>query len=336
MFKVSAKHLLTGDELSRSELEGLIDYAIELKSSRDNGTAERPLIGKHLAMLFEKPSLRTRMSFSIAMQELGGTTVESLSSTSKKEEPEDVARVLSGYVHAVMVRTHEQSVLERMASKSSIPIINGLSELHHPCQIMADLMTLKQTFGKLAGLKVAYIGDGNNILHSLLLMAPYIGVHLTYACPEGYEPSGFIVKKAKARARSSGGSIQAFDKPMDAVAGANAIYTDVWTSMGFESQESDRERAFEGYQVNETLYAAAAPNAVVMHCLPMIRGKEISDTMADHENSVLFRQSENRLHVQKALIVGLLNRLAIPGHVAQTAGLGVAGKSSTGGRAQLA
>lgn len=308
MFSISAKHFLTGEELGRGELEGLIDYAIQLKKDRDQGRLTPTLVGRHLGLLFEKPSLRTRLSFQVAMQELGGATVESTSQTSKKEEPEDVARVLGGYVHAVMVRTHEQKILERMVSRSPVPIINGLSDTHHPCQILADLMTLKQKFGKLAGLKLAYVGDGNNILHSLLLLAPFLGVHVTYACPEGYEPSGFIVKKAKARAKEGGASIQGFAKPMDAVKGAHAIYTDVWVSMGFEGQEEERERAFDGYQVNDTLLAQAAPGAVAMHCLPMIRGKEITDTVADGPNSVLFQQSENRLHVQKALLHGLLSR----------------------------
>ncbi len=307
MFKLSAKHFLTGEELSRSELEGLLDYADQLKKERDQGQFTHPLTGKHLALMFEKPSLRTRMSFTVAMQELGGATVESLSSTSKKEEPEDVARVLAGYVHAVMIRTHEQKILDRMVSKSPIPIINGLSDTHHPCQTLADLLTLKQRFGKLAGLKVAYIGDGNNILHSLLLLAPYLGVTVTYACPEGYEPSGFILKKAKARAKEGGGAIRSFVKPADAVKGVNAIYTDVWVSMGFEQQEEEREKAFDGYQVNEKLHALAAPGAIILHCLPMIRGKEITDAMADGPSSALFQQSENRLHAQKALLAGLLS-----------------------------
>jgi len=307
MAKLSTRHLLTGEELNRSEIEGLINTAISLKAARDCGQSRPALQGKHLALIFEKPSLRTRMSFVIAMQELGGSTVESLSSTSKKEEPEDVVRVLAGYVHGAMVRTHEQRILERMASTSPIPIINGLSDSHHPCQILADLMTLKQTFGNIQGLKIAYVGDGNNILHSLLLLAPYMGAHLSYSCPEGFEPSGFIVKIAKARAKEGGGSIHAHEKPNDAVAGVQAIYTDVWTSMGFETKSEDAERAFDGYQVNEALYALAAPNAAIMHCLPMNRGKEITDAMADHPCSVLFRQSENRLHIQKALLLGLLH-----------------------------
>jgi len=306
-FQLKTFNFLTGEELSRDELAGLLDYSVELKKTRDQGSQGPRFPGKHLA-LFEKPSLRTRMSFSIAMSELGGSVVESLTSTSKREEPEDMVRVLAGYVDSVMLRTHGHDVLERMAKVSSIPIINGLSDSHHPCQALADLMTLKQRFGKLQGLKLAYVGDGNNVLHSLLLLAPFLGVHLSYACPEGYEPDAMILRRAHVRASEGGGSISSFVEPEPAVKGAHAVYTDVWTSMGFEGHEGAREEAFEKYQLNESLYALASPGALVMHCLPMLRGKEISDAMADHPCSALFAQSENRLHVQKALLVALLPR----------------------------
>ena len=306
MLKVKTKHFLTGEELDRSELLGLLDLAQELKQGRGGASMPTPLAGKHLAMVFEKPSLRTRASFTVAMQELGGSVVESVSATTKKEEPEDVARVLAGYVHGIMLRTHDQSVLDRMATNSSVPVINGLSNQHHPCQALADLLTLKQAFGSLEGVKLAYIGDGNNVLHSLLLLAPFIGVHLHYSCPRGYEPSSFIVKKAKARAKESKGTITAFAKPGDAVKGVNAIYTDVWTSMGFEEQEDERLKAFDGYQVNTELMALAAPNAIAMHCLPMVRDQEITGQVADSPASALFQQSENRLHTQKALLAGLI------------------------------
>lgn len=308
MFKLKTKHFLTGEELTKSELLGLLELADELRIARKAGQNKPQLAGKSLAMLFEKQSLRTRMSFSVAMQELGGFAIDSVASTRKKEEPEDLARVLAGYCHAIMLRTHEQSSLDRMAAKSPVPVINGLSDTHHPCQALADLLTLKQYFKSLEGLKLAYIGDGNNVLHSLLLLAPYAGIELHYSCPSGFEPNGFIVRAAKKRAKEGGGAIVAHSSPIAAVKGVNAIYTDVWTSMGFEAEEHDREKAFEGYQLNEELYSHAAPNAIVMHCLPMVRGKEISDAMADHENSALFRQSENRLHAQKALLIGLLNQ----------------------------
>ncbi len=307
MLKLKTKHFLTGEELSKAELVELLDLALQLKLDRGVAGKEwSPLKGKHLALIFEKPSLRTRLSFVVAAHELGAQIVESSTATSKREEPEDVARVLAGYCHAVMLRTHDHKNLERMVSKSPVPIINGLSDTHHPCQVLADLLTLKEMFKSYEGLQVAYVGDGNNMLHSLLLLLPFLGVHLRYSCPMGYEPSAFIVKKAQARKKEGGGTITACLDPITACKGVNAIYTDTWTSMGFEKEQEDRTQAFEGYQVNEELYSHAASNAVVMHCLPMSRGKEISETMADHANSVLFRQSENRLHVQKALLAGLM------------------------------
>lgn len=306
MLKLKTKHLLTGEELTQDELLQLLNEAEALKKERPH-YGKSTLTNKTLVLLFEKPSFRTRVSFTVAMQELGGYTVEVNSSSTKKEEPEDLVRVLAGYAHAVMLRTHEHKTLDRMASKSPVPVINGLSDTHHPCQALADLLTLRQLFGNLDGLTLAYVGDGNNMLHSLMLLAPFLGVHLRYACPKGYEPNAFITRRAKARAKEGGGSITAADSPQSAVRGANVLYTDVWTSMGFEAEEKDREKAFEGYQLNEELYALAAPNAAIMHCMPMIRGKEISDVMAEHRNSALFRQSENRLHVQKALLTGLLS-----------------------------
>jgi ornithine carbamoyltransferase len=310
MNKVGIKHFLTGEEFTTSETLGILDLAESLRVDRNSGKMRKDLDGQHLAMIFEKPSLRTRASFQVAMHELGGEVVESSSNTSKKEEPEDVVRVMAGYCKAIMLRTHEHLNLEKMVSKSPVPVINGLSDTHHPCQILADLLTLKQSFGTLVGLNVTYVGDGNNILHSLLLLAPSLGIHLRYACPPSYGPSAFILKKAKAMLKEAGaqkGSITGTHDPLSACKGTNAIYTDVWTSMGFEGEAQEREQAFGGFQVNEELYGVASPNAVIMHCLPMQRGKEIAETMVDHPNSVIFRQSENRLHVQKALLLTLLS-----------------------------
>lgn len=305
---MKSKHLLTGEEFSREELLSLLDLAEGLRQERKEGKLRNDLARQNLVLLFDKPSLRTRLSFSVAMSELGGNVVESVGSTRKKEEPEDIAQVVAGYCQAVVLRTHDHSIVSRMADKSPIPIINGLSDSHHPCQVLADLQTLKQYFKDLQGLKLAYVGDGNNMLHSLLLLMPYLGVHVSYACPQGYEPNGFILKTAKGRAKEGGGKISAYTDPVEAVKDANAIYTDVWTSMGFEEQEFERENAFEGYQVNEALYAHAAKDAIIMHCMPMVRGKEISEAMADHPNAVLYRQSENRMHVQKAVLLKLLGQ----------------------------
>lgn len=300
------KHLLTGEELTRAELKDLLNLADALRDERKAGKTRDDLARKSVILLFDKPSLRTRVSFSVAVTELGGNVIESVSATRKKEEPEDVAGVLAGYCHGIVLRTHDHSIVQRMASKSPAPVINGLSDSHHPCQALADTLTLKQYFKELEGLKLAYVGDGNNVLHSLLLLMPILGIHVHYSCPQGFEPNAFIVKQAEARAREGGGSVVAHADPMNAVKGANAVYTDVWTSMGQEEQEFEREKAFEGFQLNEALYAHAAPGALIMHCMPMVRGKEISETLPDHENSVLFRQSENRMHVQKALLLKLL------------------------------
>jgi ornithine carbamoyltransferase len=279
----------------------------ELKRTRGRASAPRPLAGKSVALLFDKPSLRTKFSFSIGVHELGGFPVESHSSQRKSEEPEDLAQVLSGYVHAIVLRTFSHDVLERMASVSTVPIVNGLSDDHHPCQILADLLSLKERFGKLEGLKLAYIGDGNNILHSLLLLAPLLGVHLAYACPEGYSPKRDIL--AAALAAEASGSIRACASPELAVREADGVYTDVWTSMGFEQETAARLQAFQGYQVNEELLVNSRDDAVVMHCLPMERGHEISAGIVDSSRSIIFSQSENRLHMQKALLAMMVGNI---------------------------
>jgi len=300
------QHFLTGTELGRGDLLALLDHADQLKQERASGKLSRELEGKTLALMFEKPSLRTHLSFAVAMRELGGEVVESFSLNRKKEEPEDVARVLNGFCSGVMLRTHEHAILDRFAAHSKIPLINGLSDTHHPCQSLADLLTLKQVFGQLEGLKVAYVGDGNNILHSLLLLAPLAGVSVSYATPAGYEPSAFIVRQARQIGSETGATIEGTQKPEKAVKGAHAVYTDVWTSMGFEEEGSSRDAAFQGYQLNAKLFSQAAPNAIALHCLPMVRGKEITDEIADHSRSEIFRQSENRLHAQKALLARML------------------------------
>lgn len=306
--KFKSKHFLTGTELSKTELSELLFLAESCREQRLAGFRRDDLRNKNVVLLFEKPSLRTRVSFTVAIQELGGSVLELDSMGRKKEDPEDTIRVLAGYCHAVMVRTHAHSILERMVSKSPIPVINGLSDTHHPCQVLADLQTLMQRYKELNGLKLAYVGDGNNMLHSLLLLAPILGVEVHYACPGGYEPSSLVVRQAKKRAQGTGGGVFAHASPVEAVKSANAVYTDVWTSMGFEQEETDRDKVFQPYQLNEELYAHADPKAAIMHCMPMIKDKEITQALVDHENSVLFQQAENRMHAQKALLVGLVGK----------------------------
>lgn len=302
----NVKHFLTGEELTPAEVTDLLMLAETLRQERNQGKFVKPLQDKSVALLFDKPSLRTRFSFSIGLQELGAHVVESTSADRKKEEPEDLIRVLAGYTHAVMLRTHAHAQLERMTKRSKVPVINGLSDTHHPCQALADILTLKQEYGTLKGLTLAYVGDGNNVLHSLLLLAPALGINVRFSCPQGYEPNGLILKRAKARAAESQATVQAYKTPSEAVKGANAVYTDVWTSMGFEGEEIDREKVFKDYQVNEKLMALAAPKAIFLHCLPMVRGKEVSEKLPDSACSRIFLQSENRLHVQKALLLKLL------------------------------
>lgn len=291
------KHILTGQELSSQDLLTILNLAKLLKQTPEN--YRHVLTGKSLAMIFEKPSFRTRLSFSLAIQSLGGTAIESVSTTRKQEEPRDLTRVLNGYCDFIMVRTHEDRVLEEMATYANVPIINGLSALHHPCQILADLLTLQEHFNSLTNLTLAYIGDGNNILHSLLLMAPQLGVTINYCCPEANQPNTELLDKSQ---RSFRQMIKRYTTPAAAVCNAHAVYTDVWTSMGFEQQA---EEHFAGFQVNESLMSHARPEAVFMHCMPMERGKEVSLCLPDAPTSVIFTQSENRLHVQKALLLFL-------------------------------
>jgi ornithine carbamoyltransferase len=303
MLQLTTKHLITGEELSATEILALITLAKELKQHRKHGKMTPYLSGKHLALVFSKPSLRTRFSFTVAMRELGGDVAETISDTRKNEDPEDQARVLGGYCHGIMIRTHADENLSRMQAVTSVPIINGLSDLHHPCQILSDLLTIQENLGRLQDVQLTYIGDGNNILHSLLLIAPILGVRVHYSCPKTRQPNIEILQRAKRRAASNN-MIQNFSQAADAAKNADIVYTDVWTSMGFEQQANNE--LFTGFQVNEDLMKHASKDALFMHCLPMERGKEVSKTLPDQPYSVIFQQSENRLHLQKALLVGLL------------------------------
>jgi ornithine carbamoyltransferase len=300
MYRLKTNSLLTGEELSQAELNGLVDLAIQLKKNRFHELLHR----KTIALFFEKASLRTRVSFAVGIEQLGGKSLELSSALTKKEEPADTVRVLQGYVDGLMVRTFSHEVLEKMLAVSKIPLINGLSDLHHPCQAFADLQTLKERFGKLEGLTLAYVGDGNNVLHSLLLLLPFLGVSVRYACPAGYTPDQDILKRGHSRA-TLGAKISECATPQEAVKDAHAIYTDVWTSMGKESETEQRKKIFSSYQINAKLFSLAHPEAAIMHCMPVNEDQEITREMMEHKNSVLFQQSENRLHAQKALLMGL-------------------------------
>lgn len=290
-------HCLTGLEIPQSDLANLLKEAQYIKNNPK--AYQHALSNQCLVMLFEKPSFRTRLSFSAAIQSMGGYVLESMADTRKQETPQDIAGVLNGYANFVMLRTHDDQTLKTLSQYAAIPIINGLSALHHPCQILADLLSIQETFGQLDGLTLSYIGDGNNILHSLMLLAPQMGVNIRYCCPKGHEPHTDIVQLA---IKMNSDKITACETPQAAVQQADAVYTDVWVSMGFETQNN---HAFDGFQVNEALLAQAKPQVVFMHCMPMLRGVEVSNTLPDSTQSIIFTQSENRLHVQKALLLYL-------------------------------
>jgi ornithine carbamoyltransferase len=294
--KLSFKNLFSGGEINIQDFETIISIAEDMKLNTPK--YQNALANKIIALVFDKPSLRTRFSFSTAIMEMGGQIVESTASNRKNEEPKDFIRVVQNYCNALVIRTYADSDLEQMAMYSTIPIVNALTDLYHPCQTLADLLTLKEVHGKLMGLKIAYIGDANNILYSLLLIADTIGVSINYACPNGHKPPEHILNQLKNK-----DLFEYFYNPKEAVKNCGAVYTDVWCSMGFEQVSED---VFEGFQVNEKLMYHANKDAVFMHCMPMERGKEVSETLPDADCSVIFKQSLNRKFVQKALLYKLL------------------------------
>lgn len=298
------RHFLTVDDLSVDEVHHVIADGARLAADR-SVTAD--LVGRTVALLFEKPSTRTRLSFHVAVAELGGTPLPLAGADlqlGRGETIEDTARILSGYVHAVTLRTFGQERLVRLASAASIPVINALSDEAHPCQALADLLTMQQTFGKLAGRTVVYLGDGNNVVHSLARAGALAGMRVIIATPPDQAPDEGVIEQARGLAKDHGGDIAVTDDPRAAVADADAIYTDVWTSMGFEDvhAEADRHERLRPFQVNAELMAAAPSHAIAMHCLPAHRGEEITEEVIDGPASVVWRQAENRLHAQKALL----------------------------------
>jgi ornithine carbamoyltransferase len=303
---MTKRDFLTVDSLSAQELGKVLDLAEELKGDRRR---RDDLVGKSVAMIFEKPSTRTRISFEVAISELGGHPVILNANDlqlGRGETIEDTAKVLSRYVDAVVVRTFAQSRLEALASAGSIPVINALSDFSHPCQALADLQTIREHRGSLAGVKLAYLGDGNNVAHSLLKAGALAGMHVALGSPAGYEPIPQVVDLAESLAAESGGRVTCTSDPLEAAADADVVYTDVWASMGQEGEAGMRTMLFRPFQVNAHVMEAAKPDALVMHCLPAHRGEEISAEVIDGPNSVVFDQAENRLHSQKALRLFLL------------------------------
>ncbi len=307
--------LLSLGETAPADISRILAHAAALKKDLQRRKTSRPLAGplagKTLVMIFEKSSTRTRLSFEVGMYQLGGQAIF-LSprdiQLGRGETIEDTARVLSRYADAIMIRTFAHETVEAAARAADVPVINGLSDKHHPCQVLADLMTLKEKKGRLKGLTLAYVGDGNNMAHSLLEGCAKTGVSIAVATPKGYEPDEAVVAGARKAARGTGASVLLTRDPALAVRGAHAVYTDVWTSMGQEDEAARRRRAFAGYQVNAALLAAARPDAVVMHCLPAHRGEEIAADVLDGPRSVVLDQAENRLHAQKAVLLLLMGR----------------------------
>ncbi|MDD1651813.1 MAG: ornithine carbamoyltransferase [Methanomicrobiales archaeon] len=299
------RDLLSIRDLTAGELRGILDEAERLKGLRKKGVSHPLLAGKSLGMIFEKSSTRTRVSFEVGMYDLGGHALflnpRDLQ-LGRGEEIRDTARVLSRYVHGVMIRAYHHTTLEEYARYSAVPIINGLSNREHPCQVLADLLTLRERFGSLEGLRVAWIGDGNNVCHSLILSAALTGIRVAVATPAEYRPDPGIMAAAK----EGKGNVILTTDPIEAVADADAVYTDVWVSMGEEEEKARRLQAFQRYTVTEKLLSAAADRAIVLHCLPAHRGEEISDRVLEGPASAVWDQAENRLHAQKALLVRLL------------------------------
>ena len=294
-----ARHLLSDMDLSVEALTHLLDLAGQIK--RTPARFSKTLAGRYLSLLFEKPSLRTRLTFELAIKQLGGDSVNYAGPIGEREPIKDVARNLERWTQCIVARVFAQSTIEELAKWSHVPVVNALSDRFHPCQILADVLTLRERFGRLDGVKLAFVGDGNNVANSLMLTAGRLGVHVAIATPLGYRPNAGIVAQASAM-----GSITVTQDPAEALAGADAVYTDVWTSMGQETELAERQRAFTPYQVDPALFALAKPDAIFMHCLPAKRGEEVTDEVMESSRSAVFDQAENRLHAQKALLVMLL------------------------------
>lgn len=305
---MKAKHLISIKDLSLSDIDEIFALAAKLKSE-GKASKGKPLDGKTLGLVFQKPSLRTKVSFIAAMTQLGGTGIYLAPEEIKLGEREaikDVARTLSRYLDGIVARTFKHEDIIELAEYSSIPVINGLSDLSHPCQALADLFTVKEKKGSLEGLKLAFIGDGNNVCNSLLMTCARVGMDVAVAAPKGFEPGREVVKIALDFAGIKGSKVTVCSDPEKAVSGADVIYTDVWTSMGQEKEKAKRLKAFKGFQINEKLCSRANKDYIIMHCLPAHRGEEITDECMEGAHSVVFDQAENRLHVEKAILLLLL------------------------------
>lgn len=303
------KHLITLQDYTADEIYQIISLALKFKEKQETGIPHTLLQGKTLGMIFTKSSTRTRVSFEVGIQQLGGyglfLSADDIQ-IGRGETIEDTARVLSRYIDGIMIRTFDQKDVEELAKYGSIPVINGLTDLFHPCQVLADLMTIYEVKGNLKGLNLAYIGDGNNVSHSLLIGCSKLGMNITVASPKEYEPKEEIIEWAINNGLSSGSQVNVMSIAEEAVVGADIIYTDVWTSMGQEDEHSQRIKLFNPYQVNAKLFPLANSGAIFLHCLPAHRGEEVTSEIIDGPNSLVFDEAENRLHVQKAIMTLLM------------------------------
>ncbi|MFZ5826760.1 MAG: ornithine carbamoyltransferase [Bacillota bacterium] len=302
---LKGRDFISVHDWSRDELAEALDLAQWLKERQKLGLREEPLKGKTLGMYFAKPSTRTRLSFEVGIQQLGGYGLFLSAADMQLRRGEtiaDTARVMSRYLDGIMIRTFAHNDVVELAQWADIPVINGLTDEEHPCQVMADLLTIRERFGPLGGLKMAYVGDGNNMAHSLMDGGAKFGMHVVIGCPEGYTPDPDRVARAREVAARYGGLIEVVQDPAAAVTGANVVYTDVWTSMGQEEESARRLAAFAGYQIDEQLMSLADPGAIFLHCLPAHRGEEVAAEVIDGPQSVVFDQAENRLHAQKAIM----------------------------------
>jgi len=307
--KLKGRDLLSIADLTEEEFWELLEFAKLLKLETLAGKRHEYLKGKTLAMIFQKPSTRTRVAFEVGMYQLGGYALYLSSNDMQLRRGEtiaDTARVLSRFVDGIMARVFDHQDVVDLAKYANVPVINGLSDEEHPSQVLADFLTIWEKFGTLKGLKLAYVGDGNNVAHSLLLAAGLVGMDIAVATPEGYEPKPFYVEKAKELAAKHGSSVQVLRDPEEAVTGANAVYTDVWASMGQEAEHEERLRIFKPYQVNPNLMSHADKHAIFLHCLPAHRGEEVVDEVADSPQSAIFDEAENRLHAHKAILAMLM------------------------------
>jgi ornithine carbamoyltransferase len=309
---MSAKDFVSIRDFSPSEIQYLLLLAREIKAHP--AACAEALKGKTLAMIFEKPSLRTRVSFDVGIHQLGGFALylsPAEINLGKRESVYDVAKNLERMVQGIMIRTFAHEIVEQMAQYARIPVINGLSDFSHPCQAMADYLTMWEIKGKLDDLKVAFVGDGNNVAHSLMFAGAQLGAHVWVATPPGYEPKAEAIHWARQRAKETGGGCTITNDPREAVARADVVYTDVWTSMGLEAEAEKRRELFRNYQVNAALFACARRDAIFMHCLPAHRGEEVTADVIDCPRSVVFQQAENRLHAQKAIMLELMKHAPV-------------------------